>query len=260
MKSSSLTTTKDTEGVSLTNLNNYFNELTCESNVVNDKYTKLLDEYLNFAKEKVYSNFVLLRGVDTITNVFLMVLFYTKNLDLTYYQCQKSFYYFLEFISQITEDQHIYLQLSCKDAITYVYKKTIYEISNEYKKNIKQPSPSSQEKLDLINKFIQINKMILYGIINIDRKASDDDAESLKLFVKLSNKLNIDKIGLDDLNICSMIIERFIPDLSLISLYLKKVSKNLPLIKKSKAKLFDIEFIKVQTENDNEKFISWLIN
>lgn len=260
--SSSFTTPKDTENVSLQNISNYFEELQTEVHVVNDKYTKLIGEYLSFADENAkknntkYSSFILLRGLDTITNVFSLILYYTKNIDLTIYQCQKSFYYFLEFISQITEDQHVYLQLSSRDATTYVYKKTIYEISQEIKKNTKQPSVCTQHKIELINKFIEINKIILNDMI------SNDDIQ-LKLFLKLSNKLNMEKITLDDLTICSKFIEITMMSISeektftIIFSYLKKVSKNFSLIKKSRLKFFDKDFV-IQMENDDEKFINWL--
>jgi hypothetical protein len=264
MKSSSFATPKDTESVSLQNISNYFEELQADVHVVNDKYTKLIGEYLTFADDNAkksntkYSSFILLRGLDTITNVFSLILYYTKNIDLTIYQCQKSFYYFLEFISQITEDQHVYLQLSSRDATTYVYKKTIYEISQEKKKNTKHPSASSQQKIELINKFIEINKMILYDVISSDKRT-----EQLKIFLKLSNKLNMDKISLEDLTICSTFIEIAMMDISqektltIIFLYLKKVSKNFSLIKKSRVKFFNEDFY-IQMENDDEKFITWL--
>jgi hypothetical protein len=263
---SSFTSPKETDSVSLQNMSNYFEELHADVHVVNDKYTKLIGEYLVFADENAsksktkHSNFVLLRGLDTITNVFSMILFYTKNIDLTYYQCQKSFYYFLEFISQITEDQHVYLQLSSRDATTYVYKKTIYEISNEIKKNTKQPSTTTQQKIELINKFIEINKMILYDMF--DNK-NNYCCEQLKEFLKLSNKLNMDKVSLEDLTICATFIELAMMSITkektftIVLLYLKKVSKNFSLIKKSKERFFNQDFY-IQMENDDEKFIAWL--
>jgi hypothetical protein len=270
---SSLTISKDAE--LLQNMNNYYEEISCEAHLVNDKYTKLIAEYLLFANENnqkntnSYSNFILIRGVDTITHVFLMIFYYTKNIDLTYIQCQKSFYYFLEFISQITEEQHAFLQLSTRDASTYVYKKTIYEISNDFKKNIKQPSTSAQQKFEIINKYIEINKMVLYEMI---MNSTTSLGETVDLFIKLSNKLNIPQIGLIDLNICLLFIEStfsafknnetnslMLPYINIIILYLKKVSKNLQLIKKSRGKFYDEEF-NIQLENDGDKFIFWLFS
>jgi hypothetical protein len=44
---------------------------------------------------------------------------------------------------------------------------------------------------------------------------------------------------------------------TIILLYLKKVSKNFSLIKKSRGKFFNEDFY-IQMENDDEKFITWL--
>ena len=78
-------------------------------------------------QNQIYLKFIVIRGLETITNVFSIILYYTKNIDLTYFQCQKSFYYYIEFIGQISEEQHSFLQLNSRDAITYVYKKTLVD-------------------------------------------------------------------------------------------------------------------------------------
>ena len=128
---------------SLQNINNY--NKTFDVNINNDimnKYIELVIEYFKFIFENskiqklTYSKFIIIRGLETITNVFNIILYYTKNINLTYFQCQKSFYYYIEFIGQITEEQHTFLQLSSRDAIIYVYKKTFYEINNDFRKNL----------------------------------------------------------------------------------------------------------------------------
>ena len=63
-----------------------------------------------------------------------MLLLYTKNLSLAYVHCQKSLYYYVEFICQIGDDTHSFLQLNTKDASLFVYKKTIFDINNEHRK------------------------------------------------------------------------------------------------------------------------------
>ena len=107
-----------------------------------DKYVALITEYFTFignkkniAHKKQYQ-YILARGLDTITHVFSIILFYTKNLELTYHYSQKSFYYYVEFIEQILDIQHTFLHLSSRDASIFVYKKTIYEIVQEYKREM----------------------------------------------------------------------------------------------------------------------------
>ena len=141
---------------SLHNVDNFSKTLDISVNDVVKKYTELVIEYLKFIYENIkvqnltYSKFIVIRGLETITNVFSIILYYTKNIDLTYFQCQKSFYYYIEFIGQISEDQHTFLHLSSRDAITYVYKKTFFEINNDFRKNILSLTKENMTKFDLI--------------------------------------------------------------------------------------------------------------
>lgn len=126
-----------------------------------NKYVSLVCEYYEFIGEKTIIHnkqypYLRMRGLDTISHVFFMILFYTKNLELTYYHSQKSFYLYVEFIEQILDVQHTFLHLTPIDASIFVYKKTIYEISQEYRKEYE----NLDETYDRIHTFIQIYKQI----------------------------------------------------------------------------------------------------
>ena len=131
--------TKD-NNYSLQNVENYKNETIFDTNEAIQKYSELIIEYFKFVMENIkikssnFSKFIIIRGLDTITNVFLHILYFTKNVDLTYFHSQKSYYFYVEFVSQISDDEKMFLQLTSRDATTYVYKKTIFEINNEFKK------------------------------------------------------------------------------------------------------------------------------
>jgi hypothetical protein len=105
------------------------------------KYVNVINQYLLFGIETIknknpeYLKYILIKGLFTISHVFKMLLLFTQNLDLTYYHCQKSYSYYIEFIGQIGDDAVTYLQLNSKDAALFVYKKTIFDINQEYKKN-----------------------------------------------------------------------------------------------------------------------------
>ena len=125
---------------SLNNSENYRKTIECSLGEVTKKYGDLLIEYSNFISENIkvkntsFSRFIIIRGLDTITNVFLNIFNATKNIDLTYFHCQKSFYFYVEFVGQISDDEKTFLQLTSRDATTYVYKKTVFDINNEFKK------------------------------------------------------------------------------------------------------------------------------
>jgi hypothetical protein len=131
----------------LLNVENYNDKIRYELHDILDKYVLLITEYMIYlnekihVKNKIYFQYIFTRGLDTITNVFNGMLFYTKNLDLSFYHSQKAFYFYVEFIEQITETQNVFLKLSSRDAAIFVYKRTLFEINREYVKN-RSPSPT----------------------------------------------------------------------------------------------------------------------
>lgn len=135
-----------------------------------EKYIALIGEYYAFIREnpniihkKQYS-YLLARGLDTITHVFTIILFYTKNLELTYYHSQKSFYFYVEFIEQILDAQNAFLHLDSRDASIFVYKKTIYEINPDLRTEVENP-PEIDEQFKIINAYIQIYKEVPYDMV-----------------------------------------------------------------------------------------------
>jgi len=178
---------------SLNNLDNYNKNLNENIDEIVKIYWQIIINYLKCIIEKIkpkkknYSKFIIMRGFDTITNVFNNILFYTKNLDLTFYHCQKAYYYYIEFIQQITEDQHVFLQLSSRDASTYVYKKNIFEINHDITKSMPSTDKDVKIKLDVLNQHVIIFKHVLdSGIQNFDL-----ETKSLDSRFELINKLDI---------------------------------------------------------------------
>lgn len=143
---------------------NYNESVNCEVSDIKHKYLFIINDYLNNIKinKKENTNFIILRGVETITHVFNMILYFTKNLEITHFYSEKSFYLYIEFINQITDDNNKFLQLCSRDASIYVYKKTIFDINNKYRKNIGEEC----EKMDdiifkKINEFTYLIKIIM---------------------------------------------------------------------------------------------------
>ena len=94
---------------------------------------RLISEKINI-KNKQYYIYIFERGIETLIHIFSMIFYYTKNLELTFYHSQKAYYFYIEFIEQISDDNITFLQLSSRDALMFVYKKTIFEINNDHKK------------------------------------------------------------------------------------------------------------------------------
>lgn len=160
---------------SLGEIINYNEILDCDENEAIKKYVIIINEYLKFILEKTkikhnntYLKFIIIRGYDTITNVFNIILYYTKNLNLTFYHCQKAYYYYIEFIEQITDEQHTFLQLTSKDAISYVYKKIFSDLLHDKKINTQMCSNELKQILTIIDKHIKIfNNIFVFVVENL---------------------------------------------------------------------------------------------
>jgi hypothetical protein len=184
---------------SLTNPDNYKKSIDCSISIVIEKYFNLILDYYNniysivHFKNNTYSKYIIIRGLDTLTNVFLNILSSTKNIDLTYFHCQKAFYFYIEFIDQISDDEKTFLQLTSRDATTYVYKKTIFEICQEHRK---QNDSEHNEKCKKIGHFINTLQLYLLKIIN-----SNTVEDILELFKTASNKVISSSNKLDASNL-----------------------------------------------------------
>ena len=151
----------------LQNVENYNKTITDNEDEIYLKYTNIIIQYLLLGIEKIknqnaeYVKYVLIKGVFTISYVFKMLLMYTCNLQLTYHYCQKSYSYYIEFIGQIGDDAVTYLQLNSKDAALFVYKKTIFDISEEVKKKYTEVDVNDKKNknvsilMDIYNKVIE---------------------------------------------------------------------------------------------------------
>jgi hypothetical protein len=200
---------------SLSTIENFKKKIDCDVNVVAQKYSDLIIEYFKFIFENIniknsnFSKFIIIRGLDTITHVFTNILYYTKNIDLTYFHCQKSFYFYVEFVGQISEDEKTFLQLTSRDATTYVYKKTIFEINNEVKKNIESQANFSEtnDKIQIINLYINIYKTMLYKIINSENLIKN--FTYIDVLNDIFRKLNKIKLKKDNIIVINNIFDKF---------------------------------------------------
>ena len=243
------------------------------------QYINLIDQYLLQCKENIYIQndayykYVLIKGINTMSHVFNIIYLYTKNLELTYYHCQKSMCYYIEFIGQIGDDNHSFLQLNSKDASLFVYKKTIFDINNEYRKEFNLNS-SDNEKISIINLNIQIYNTLLTILINNFNFADEEN----DLVTSVNN--NIHKLATRLFHISLLNNKKkYIENLKIIDFFIKNYSKKYDekfflyidiFIKKIKKK--DITKTKIQYKINNSnfnkynkeltplRFINWIFN
>jgi len=260
---------------SLNNVENYKSTLNYSINEILNKHNLLIVDYLKFITEKVHlknvncNKFIIIRGLETVSHVFNNILYYSKNIDLAFYHGQKAFYFYVEFIEQISDEQHTFLQLNSRDASMFVYKKTIFDINNEYRKNmlLNTSHKNYLEHFDILHIYNNIIKSIISFLTEKCKFLNDNK------IIEMNNILNNLKPIFD--KICNLklnknvynIILKFIGQLNkditskkyieIIELFLKKIHKGKVVEIKLMEKIYHSDFYKI-LEDTPEKFISWL--
>lgn len=114
-------------------IDNYLKDYNVSYSEMFVKYLDLINEFnsnlnnLQCISDINYFKCISVKGIETLTHVYRCLLLYTKNIDLTYHNCQKAIYYYIEFINQIIDSSNI-LNITINEAVLFVYKKTIFDI------------------------------------------------------------------------------------------------------------------------------------
>lgn len=159
------------------------------------KYIDLINQFLIYANENIYIQnekyftYVLFQGIYALCSIFSMLLLYTKNLDITYYHSQKAYYYYTEFISQIGDENNGFLQLSSKDAILFIYRKTIYDISQEMRKESTLTDTENKIYIELLDNCKSINKICIMLINTYTSSTFTDKSEFYRKIIPKLNKI-----------------------------------------------------------------------
>ena len=283
MKNSKNTTSKltnntlsDNSQFILYNTSNYKAVIDNSVSEILTKFVEVIIEYMRFISEKIimknkaYYRFIFERGVETLIHVFSVIFYFTKNLELTFYHTQKAYYFYIEFIEQISDDNVTFLQLSSRDAILFVYKKTIFDLNNEYKKNIQEPTSEEKTILATVDTYTHIYKSIVLFIINHTDFKYENKNEyintSCNAIEFISETLNKNKIKSNHIE-CVYLFITLLDDKKLDMLdffrlldeFIKKViSKKKFDEKVIKNKIYDSELGNFIINNELNKIVEWI--
>jgi hypothetical protein len=260
----------------LYNVTNYKNSIDNNTGEILNKFVRVLVEYMRFISEKItmknkqYYKFIFERGIETLIHIFSIIFYYTKNLELTFYHCQKAYYFYIEFIEQISDDNITFLQLSSRDAILFVYKKTIFDINNDYRKNIMEPTIEEKNILSLVDSYNYIYKNIIQFIINhkdftYDNKNEyiNDCCNYIETFGENINKNKTKKNIIE----CIYLFTNLLADkqieiktfFNLLEEFIKKINIKKKINEKLiKNKIYDSEINNYIINNDLNKMIDWI--
>jgi|ETNvirenome_6_85_1030632.scaffolds.fasta_scaffold07100_2 hypothetical protein len=168
------------------NYNKYLDEE--NNNIYISKYIELIHRFLLHSSDNIfiqnttYHKFVIQRGIETVRNIYNMLLLYTKNLDLVHHHVQKAFCYYVEFIGQIGDEHHSFLQLNSKDATLFVYKKSIFDINQDYRKKMVLTNDEKTVLMSIHDITYKFNECIMHIIINNDDLIDNGNINNLILF------------------------------------------------------------------------------
>ena len=251
------------------------------------RYVELINEYMLYVVENMiiqddtYLLFLIRRGVETIMHCFKFLLMYTKNLELTVYQCKKALYYYIEFIGQISDVSlhHSYLQLNSKDATLFVYKKTIYDINNVYRKNFALDN-KEQQFLNSISNIMMLFNATLFHLLQKERLKYEKKEsiihfavdKSASIIDKLFNSGNYVLID-SKTELCLFVFQNFqtydvdtIKYSNICEIFVKKLRKYsneeilLDIKTRIKEKINDNKSIKNLSEMSPLRYINWLLH
>jgi len=272
----------------ISNVDNYNKTFeSTETKTYVSRYVELINEYMLYVVENMiiqddtYLLFLIRRGVETIMHCFKFLLMYTKNLELTIYQCKKALYYYIEFIGQISDVSlhHSYLQLNSKDATLFVYKKTIYDINNVYRKNFTL-GDEDQQFLNSISNIIMLFNATLFHLLQKERLkyekkesiihfAVDKSASIIDKLFNSGNYILIDS----KTELCLFVFQNFqtydvdtIKYSNICEIFVKKLRKYsneetlLDIKTRIKEKINDNRSIKNLSDMSPLRYINWLLH
>jgi hypothetical protein len=179
----------------LNNSQYYKKTVTYPWKVIMDKYKEVIIEYIteifetNKIKKKQMSYSIVISGFDTITHVFRLLFYYSKNLTMTFYNTQRAYYYYIEFVDQMSEENISYLNLSPNDAILYVYKKTIYQLNEDYRKRLEPLQEKEKRIFELLDEYIYMFKSIFIDFVS-EKEGSIND---INKFIVILEKIYQEK-------------------------------------------------------------------
>ena len=157
-----------------------------------EEYIKNINDIFHINnKNKLY---IIIKGIETIFHIYQQIIFYTNNHNLAYYYSHKSIYLYKEYNSQINDDSNSFLNLTTRDAIIYIYKKTIFEIKPTFLKN--DETNKQKEIFDILflhNNIVKLLLSLLY-------KEYDENMHCI--YLKLIN--NIISYQLNYSNYCTL--------------------------------------------------------
>ena len=154
---------------SIKNIDNYNYSTVLNKEYILKRYIEIMGNYLQLIKDNIYfkqhdySKYLIINGIQTVNHIFNMLFLYTNNIELTLNHLDRSFIYYVEFINQIMNNNSM-INLNSRDASIFLYKKTIYDIDDAYKKEYNINDNQRKEFNSIIDVIILYNELFYLHI------------------------------------------------------------------------------------------------
>jgi len=118
-------------------------------------YSKIIIKYFEQINQsnipkKLIAEKIIYVGLNTISHIFSIYLEKMRNLDITFFYCDKAIHYYLEYIEQIS-NLHIKHDLNYNDAVIFVYSKTLATNLSEDTNNLTVNLSNDTTPINLLN-------------------------------------------------------------------------------------------------------------
>ena len=188
------------ESCGVSNKANYNVRLNASAKDIVMTYIQLCCNYLilvqssrNCGSSTYATRFIFIRGLEMMTNIFNVMLLTTKNISMTLHHTTKSMFLYVEFVSQMNDNE--FLKLTSKDAVIYIYKKSIFKLiaRPDVKRNL-----SELKKITYVNDSIYVVRYITEKLIEFDCLSSENSFDTIYnlMLEKVNNLRKIKRIVL----------------------------------------------------------------
>jgi len=179
----------------LTNKDIYLEKCNFFLNDSCNKYMTLMNHYIILCNENKLTYEEINKGFDILSNIYIILLQQTKNLDVAAHYINNSIFLYIEYLEQIKQrdSEFVFVNLTLKDAITYIYRKSVYSIPLPTKKKdivLKEEISLNNILISHTFEFSKIYNYILKYFVNLLFNNDSNNSNDKMLIVNHLYEIN----------------------------------------------------------------------
>lgn len=153
----------------------------------------------NKEHKTTYYKYIFVKGVEVISHIFMIILYYTKNVKVASYYVETILTQYSELLGHLLKPSIANTNFSCRETCLLLLKNSIYKIMLDKQKQTIYTEPETKI-LDNVRYLVNTFNNTMYGIIETNPGQFTD-----KLMKFMSNMLNLHFINVDLICVLSTI-------------------------------------------------------